>query len=175
MKTLKTLVMTLGVAALMASCDSAKNESPVGSWTSAAPETATEAVSGASTASKSTTITFTAPAEGQTAGEVVLTTDYDVTTVAADTTEAVSYKATATIKGTYTQKDGDKDEYLMTFDKNTLQVAGVDAPELGPVTDDFLASVAKLTQIDDVEVSKDGTHMTFEVKNPKVEYHFVKK
>lgn len=171
MKTTKTILMALGVAAMFTACSSRVDENPAGSWTSAAPATVTAKVADATSASKVLTFDFVAP------DEVTLTADYDVTaTVATDSVPwTVSYMATASVKGTYNRDSKDDDEYLLSFDTNTLSVSGTDAPELGPVTDEFLSSLAQFTKIDDVKVSKDGKHLTFEAGHPDVEYHFVSK
>lgn len=176
MKTTKTLILTLGLAAMFTACDSNKDENPSGSWTSAAPVSVTQGVAEAKSASKTMTFDFTAT-DSKTAGDVVVTADYDVTSpvVTDSVTTDATYKVTASIKGTWTQEKGEDDDYLLSFDTNTLSVSGTDAPELGPVTDEFLTSLTTFTSIEDVEVSKDGTHMTFETKHPEVKYHFVKK
>lgn len=175
MKTFKTLILALGVAAAFTSCDKS-NSNPEGKWTSAAPVAVTETVAGASSAVKTMTFDFVAPINGG-AGEVTYTADYDITAstpAAASDSVVAPYKVTASIKGTWTRDDDNQDEYLLTFDRNSLSVAGVDAPMLGPVTDAFLSSLAQFTSIEDVEVSKDGTHMSFETDNPDAKYQFVK-
>lgn len=177
MKLSKTLFITLGMAAALSACGNHHNDdNPTGRWTSAAPVSVTAGVADASSATKSMTFDFNAPAAGSD-GEVTLTADYDVTaSVPTDSVPVqVTYKVTASVKGTWTQDADDHDDYLLTFDKNSLNVNGTDAPELGPVTDEFLNSLAGFTTIEDVEVSKDGTHMTFETNNPDVKYHFVRK
>lgn len=175
MKTIYTMLLSFGVVASLVSCDS-KNENPQGNWKSSAPVSVTEKIDGASSAVESLSFDFKVPAEGTT-GVVTLTADYDVTLAqpADSAASAGSYKVTASVNGTWTQDADDSDDYLLSFDQNSLSVAGTDAPELGPVTDVFLNSLAKFTTIEDVEVSKDGTHLTFETKNPEVKYHFVKK
>lgn len=176
MKITKALIVALSLAAALTACDSDKNDNPAGSWTASAPHTVTDAIAGAKSAVKTVSIDFNKPI-GEGAGQLTLTADYDVTLAkqAAEAPADTTYKVRATIKGTWTQDVDDHDDYLLTFDRNSLSVAGVDAPELGPVTDDFLNSLAPLTTIEDVEVSKDGTHLTFEAKHPDVKYHFVKK
>lgn len=176
MKATKTILFSLGVAAtaIFAACGTQAHDddNPTGSWTASAPESVTASVPGASTASKTLSFDFVAPTEG-TDGQVTLVALYDVT--APTDSVPASYTVTASIKGTWTQDSDDHDDYLLTFDTNTLAVSGADAPELGPVTDDFLNSLAQYTTIEDVEVSKDGTHMTFEVGKPEVKLHFIKK
>lgn len=174
MKKTSTLLLTLGVSAmLMASCSSSKDSQPTGTWTSQTPIVVTQAIDGARQASKVLTFDFSAPE----AGKVTYTADYTVT--APFVTDSVSgssqYQVKASVEGTYAAKAGEDDDYLLTFDTNTLSVQGTNAPELGPVTDDFLQSLTALAKIEDVEVSKDGSRMSFETDSPDVEYHFVKK
>lgn len=169
--------MAAGVAALMSACSNAsRDDDPTGNWTASAPQSVTEKVDGATSAVKTISFDFTAPAKGE-AGDVTYTADYDVTaTYPTDSVPTtVTYKATASVKGTWTKEADEHDDYLISFDRNTLTVSGVDAPELGPVTDEFLNSLATFTNIEDVDVSKDGTHMTFEAGHPDVKYQFVKK
>lgn len=173
MKNLKLMLLPLGVAALFAACGQ-ENRNPVGKWETAAPETVTQTISGATSATRTLTFDFVAPA-ADTTGSFTLTADYDITAPADSTSAPVSYKATASINGTWTRDADDDDDYLLTFDRNSLSVSGVDAPVLGPVTDAFLGSLAPFTAIEDVEVSKDKKHMTFETKNPEVKYHFTSK
>lgn len=166
--------MALGLAMAATSCDSdKKSENPVGSWTAGAPESVTASVDGATSATRTISFDF---AED---GTVTYTADYDVTapTYTEDGTEAtpVSYKVTASVKGTYKLEPREDDDYIVAFDTNTLSVNGTDAPELGPVTDSFISSMAQFTSIEDVKVSKDGTAMTFEAGHPDVKYSFVKK
>lgn len=176
MKTTKTLLLTLGLAAAFTACSTHRDDDPTGTWISAAPQSVTENVADANSATKTLTFDFAAPV-ADAASELTLTADYDVTaTIPTDSAASkVTYQVTASIKGTWAQDGDDHDDYLLTFDKNTLSVNGTDAPELGPVTDEFLNSLAKFTTIEDVEVSKDASHMTFETKHPEVKYHFVKK
>lgn len=176
MKLTKLFVMALGVAGVMTACSSYNDDDPTGSWTSSAPESVTEAVAGAKTATVVTSIDFNKPV-GDADGMLTLVADYDVTApvVTDSATTDVAYKVVATIKGTWAQDGDDHDDYLLTFDKNTLSVEGTDAPELGPVTDAFLNSLSKFSVIEDVEVSKDKKHLTFETKNPEVKYHYVSK
>lgn len=175
MKTVKTLFLALGVAAIVASCSDDKKTDPVGSWTSAAPESVTAKIADAGAATKTLTLDFGTPVAGQPC-ELTFTADYDVTGAAAtDSVADGKYKVVATIKGTWQQDVDDQDDFLLTFDRNSLSVSGTDAPVLGPITDDFLSSLAKFTTIEDVEVSKDATRLSFETKSPEVKYNFVKK
>lgn len=174
LKALKSSILALGVAAIFASCGAQKNENPTGSWTSAAPESVTENIPGASSAMKTMTFDFKAP-EGNEGGKITVTADYDVT-LATPTEQGVSsYKANAKIDGTWTKDDHDDDEYNLALDKNSLVVWAADAPELGPVTDNFLKTVSQLTKIEDVKVSKDGSSISFESDHPEIKYQLVKK
>lgn len=167
----------MGAAAMLTACGNSKNdENPAGNWQSASPESVTEVVEGATSAVKTLSIDFNSPV-GEAPGELTFSADYDVTVpfVTDSTTNATTYKATATVKGTWVKENGEDDDYLLTFDKNTLSVNGVNAPELGPVTDEFLNSLGRFSSIEDVEVSKDGSHLTFEAGKPEVKYHFVKR
>lgn len=174
MKTKNIFIGMAAVAAMFTACSGQKDENPMGSWVSSAPESVTQNVAGASSAVKTVSLNFRGP-ETTAAGELVYTADYDVTMNAEEATDSVkSYKVTATINGTWIAEKGEDDDYLLTFDKNTLSVSGIDAPGLGAVTDEFLNSISGLTKIEDVEVSKDGTHLTFEAGKPEVKYHFIK-
>lgn len=159
---------------MLTACGESENENPTGSWTSSAPQTVTTAIAGATTATKTVSVDFIAPTTGAT-GDLVFTADYDVTLPADSAGVASSYKVTASIKGTWAQDGDDKDDYVLTFDRNTLTVNGTDAPELGPVTDEFLSSLAAFTTIEDVKVNKDGSTLSFETEKPDVNYTFVKK
>lgn len=170
-KTIGAMLLAFGAMATLASCEH-ENTNPQGSWKSAAPEKVAENIEGASSATQDVTIDFEAPV-GDADGVVKLSSVYDVTKAEADSVGA-KYQVTASIQGTWTQDVDDHDDYLLTFDRNTLSVNGTDAPELGPVTDIFLSSLSKYTTIEDVEVSSDKAHMTFETKTPKAKYHFVK-
>lgn len=177
MKTSKILLYSLGIAAVFTACSDKNEENPVGTWTSSAPESVTASIDGATTAVKVVTIEFNAPTESSKPGDVTYTAKYDVTVpyVTDSISDSKSYSVTASIKGTYSQVKGEDDDYSLAFDTNSLSVSGVNAPELGPVTDEFLSSIAPLTSIEDVEVSKDRAYMSFETKHPEVKYNFVKK
>lgn len=174
MKTVKALFLTLGAAAMFTACSGHDDDNPTGSWSAAAPQSVTQTVAGATSATRTLSFEFNAP-ESDAPGLVTLTADYDVS-IPTDSVSGLSkYSVTATIKGTWTKEADSHDDYLLNFDTNTLEVNGTDAPELGPVTDDFLNSLGTFTTIEDVEVSNDGTHMTFEAGHPDVKYHFVRK
>lgn len=172
MKKMSLLLMAVAFIPALSSCGHKDEVSVVGDWTSAAPVTVTKAVDGATSATKVISIDFNAPIENA-ANKLTYTAKYDVTATVDDATQ--SYQVVATIDGTWTRDAKDDDEFLLTFDRNSLSVSGTDAPELGPVTDEFLSSIATFTKIEDVKVSKDGTHLTFETDHPDTEYHFVKK
>lgn len=173
MKTTKALLLTIGLTAALAACGHHDDDDPTGSWSSAAPISVTQGVDGAKSATKTITIDFNAPTAGE--GSMTFTADYDVTLPAANDSVPSAYKVTATVNGTWAKDSESHDDYLLTFDKNSLNVSGTDAPELGPVTDEFLNSLGNFSVIEDVEVSKDGQHMTFETGKPEVKYHFVRK
>lgn len=162
-------ISALGLALAFAACGSHHDDNPTGSWKVSAPQSVTEKVADAKSAVKTISLDFNAPAEGAD-GTFVYSADYDVTGVNDST-----YTVSAKINGTWAQDTDDHDDYLLSFDRNSLNVSGTDAPGLGAVTDEFLNSLSTFTTIEDVEVSDDGTHLTFETKNPKTEYHFVKK
>lgn len=176
MKTAKLLALALGVAGIFSACSSKNEDDPTGAWKSAAPINITADVNGATSASKTLTFDFKAPnADG--VGQVVLTADYDVTApvVTEDSTTEVKYQVSASVNGTWKREKKDSDDLLLTFDQNTLEVNGVDAPELGPVTNEFLTSLAQYTSLDDVEVSKDKTTLSLETDHPDMKYQFVRK
>lgn len=171
--TLLSGVALLAAAALFSSCTDERHDI-TGSWASSSPATVTASIPGASVATEALTFDFT-QGQDKSSGPVKMTADYDVTMPSDSVAEGISYKVTASIEGTWTRDLDDQDDYLLAFDSNSLSVAGVDAPELGPVTDAFMNSLQQFTVIEDVEVSKDATHLTFETKSPEVKYHFVKK
>lgn len=175
MKKYLTFVMALGLVGALASC-SDKTENPEGKWTSAAPQSVTEKIAGATSATETLTFNFAQAASGEATAPLTLTAVYDVTVPASanDSTASASYQATATINGTWTRDVDEQDDFVLTFDRNSLNVTATDAPELGPVTDAFLGSLARFTSIEDVEVSKDGKHLKFETDNPDMKYRLVR-
>lgn len=180
MKNIKAFLLSFGVGvlgfgAMLTSCDYHSDDNPEGRWTSAAPQSVTLANADSTRLMKTISMDFSAR-ENDKPGVVTLTAEYSkVATNATDSVSSKPYSVTATIQGTYTLANDEHDEYLLTFDKNSLSVKGTDAPELGPVTDDFLSSIATYTSIDDVEVTKDGANLQFETSSPKVKHLFVKK
>lgn len=161
------------VAFALAGCAGDENKL-IGEWQTAVPKSVKEKVADATYATQSLTIKF-GQGEDVTTGPVELTSEYDMTAPADSAGNAANYKVTAKISGTWTRDVDDQDDYLLAFDKNSLKVEGKDAPELGPVTDLFLNSLARFSTIDDVEVSKDGKSMSFEIENPDATIQFVKK
>lgn len=146
-----------------------------GKWVSAAPVSVTTEVADARSAVSTLTFDFNKPTDGG-LGELTLTADYDVTaTNPTDSLGTTQYKAVATIKGTWVRDEDDSDDYLLSFDRNSLSVDGTNAPALGPVTDAFLNMVGRFTAIEDVELTKDGSHLSFETENPDTKYVFLKK
>lgn len=176
MKTTSALLIALGATAALTACSTKdSDENPVGAWTSAAPENVTTTVSGAASAMRVTDIEFAEPAQGETSGALSVAAKYTVTPTAEGDSVAQPYVVDATISGTWTPKESDDNEYILAFDTNSLSVAGIDAPELGPVTDAFLSSLSQVTSIEDVKVSKDRATLSFEAGKPEVKYQFVKK
>lgn len=176
MKTSQILFYSLAIATAFTACTQSKEENPTGKWVASAPQTVTSDIYGSTSANKVTTIEFQTPVDKQ-PGVVIYTADYDVTVpyITDSVANTKSYLVTATIKGSYVQDKHDDDEYLLSFDKNTLTVSGTNAPELGPVTNEFLNSITPLTAIEDVKVNKERTHLTFETKSPEIKFVYVAK
>lgn len=108
-----------------------------------------------------------------------------------DSPYEVSVSATASVGGTWSYKDDDDDDLILAFDMNTLKVdvdpAGVAFTEdflsgaQQPAVDSLTARTAEIWrrqikravtstlhrfgEIEDVHVSRDGTTMTFEIKD----------
>lgn len=160
-------------AVLLPSC-SKDNSSLMGEWQSAAPVSVKEAVADATSASQTLTINFQAGKAVQ-EGSLEFTSEYDMTAPADSTGAVKSYKVIAKVSGTWALESGEDDDYILTFDRNSLSVTGQDAPELGPTTDLFLSQLARYSKIEDVKVAKDGKTMSFELDHPDVTLQFVKK
>lgn len=167
-------IAAFAAAALAFASCSSDNSSLTGEWKSAAPVNVTETVADASTVSQVISVDFKAGDE-KTTGPLEWTSEYSMTAPADSAGNVASYKVIAKISGTWTRDAKDDDEYTLSFDQNTLNVSGVDAPELGPGTDLFLGSLGKFSKIEDVKVSKDGKTMSFETDKPDVTYNFVRK
>ena len=160
-------------AAALSSCSEEKN-AMIGSWTSATPETVVPAIEGSSSATAVTTFDFSEGTD-KGSGPVKMTTDYNVT--APDSVgNAINYTVKASVEGKWTREEKGDDDYYLSFDQNTLDVAGVDAPDgLGAVTANFLGSLPQYSKIEDVEVTKDGSVLSFELDNPDRKVSFTKK
>lgn len=156
----------------MTSC-SESNTDFLGSWTSATPETVVPAIDGAVAATEVTTFDFSAGTD-KASGPVKLTKDYTVTLPADSLGNPVSYTVKASIEGTWTREEKSDDDFILAFDQNSLDVAGVDAPELGPVTANFLGTIGDFTKIEDVKVLKDTNIMKFETDHPDRHFTFIK-
>ena len=159
-------------AAAMTSC-SEENNAMIGTWTSAAPEVVVPAIEGASSATAVTTFDFSEGTE-KSNGPVKMTKDYTVT-VADSVGNPVNYTVKASVEGKWTREDKGDDDYFLSFDQNTLDVAGVDAPDgLGAVTANFLDGLAQYSKIEDVDVTKDGSILSFELENTDAKVSFTR-
>ena len=175
MKTIYRLALGalfLGSAAAIASCSESKNEM-IGSWTAAAPQAVVPTISGTVSATEVTSFVFDEGTD-KSSGPVKMTTDYNITLPADSLGNPRSCTVKASVSGRWTRDEKDDDDYYMAFDRNTLDVAAVDADDLGGVTDAFLGSLARYTAIDDVEVNKDGSSLVFEVESPDAKLHFIR-
>lgn len=175
MKTINQLALGAALvcgAAAMTSC-SEDNNAMIGTWTSATPEVVVPAIEGASSATAVTTFDFSEGTE-KSNGPVKMTKDYTVT-VADSVGNPVNYTVKASVEGRWTREDKGDDDYFISFDQNTLDVAGVDAPDgLGAVTANFLGSLAQYSKIEDVEVTKDGSVLSFELESTDAKVSFTK-
>lgn len=175
MKTINQLAigaaLLFGAAALSACSDTNKM---IGTWSSSAPEVVVPAIDGTTSATAITTFEFSEGTDKST-GPVKMTKDYTVT--APDSIgNAINYTVKASIDGKWTREEKGDDDYYLSFDQNSLDVAGVGAPAgLGAVTANFLGSLARYSKIEDVDVTKDGTILSFELENPDAKVSFVKK
>ncbi len=162
MKTLKQILlgsaMVLGIVALASCSDDNKM---IGSWENSTPVAVFPVIEGTVSATETSTFDFAAGADSK-SGPVKLTTVYQMTLPADSTGVAPMSTVNATIDGTWTRDDDDDDDFFISFDKNSLSVNAVSAPSLGPVTAAFLAGLSKYSKIDDVEVNKEGSVLTFE-------------
>ena len=176
MKTINQLAVGAALlfgAASLSSC-SEENNAMIGTWTSSTPEVVVPAIEGATSATAITTFEFSEGAEKGN-GPVKMTKDYTVT--APDSVgNAINYTVKASVEGKWTREDKGDDDYYLSFDQNTLDVAGVDAPDgLGAVTANFLGSLAQYSKIEDVEVTKDGAVLSFELESTDAKVSFTKK
>lgn len=162
MKAIKRILlgsaMLLSVA-IFASCSHDNNM--IGKWETSAPSTVFPAIQGTVSSSETTTIDFKEGSDSK-SGPVKLTSVYTLILPADSTGVSAQSTVNATIDGTWTRDDNDDEDYYISFDKNSLSVDAVGAPELGPVTAAFLSSITKFSKIEDVEVNKEKTILTFE-------------
>ena len=147
-------------AATFASCSS-DNDRMIGKWETATPTTVFPTIPGTVSSTATTTIEFSKGTDSK-SGPVKLTTIYEMTLPSDSTAMAPVSTVNASINGTWTRDDKDDDDFFLSFDQNSLSVNAISAPELGPVTQVFLSSLARYTRIDDVEVNKANTVLTFE-------------
>ena len=145
--------------AIFASC--ADENRIIGAWETTAPQPVVPTISGTISSTQTTTIEFAKGTDSK-SGPMKLTTIYEMTLPGDSTATAPLSTVNATISGTWTREDGDDDDYILAFDKNSLSVNAVSAPELGPVTEEFLSSISRFSTLEDVEVNKEKTIMTFE-------------
>lgn len=176
MKTINQLALgaaLLFCASVISSC-SEKGNVIIGSWTSAAPEAVVPAIEGSTSATAVTTFDFSEGTEASN-GPVKMTTDYTVVLPPDSVGNPVSYTVKASVEGKWTREEKGDDDYYLSFDTNTLDVAGVDAPDgLGAVTANFLGNLSQYSKIEDAEVTKDGNILTFELDNPDRKLSFTK-
>ncbi len=174
----KINLMAVGAAvlfggAVLSSCTEDNNKM-IGTWSSSAPETVVPAIEGATSATAITTFDFSEGTD-KGSGPVKLTKDYTVT--APDSVgNAINYTVKASVEGKWTREEQGDDDYYLSFDQNTLDVAGVDAPDgLGAVTANFIGSLAQYSKIEDVDVTKDGSVLSFELESNDMKLSFTKK
>ncbi len=151
-------VAVMGIAAL-ASCS--KDNSFIGTWETSTPVAVVPKLSGTVSTIQVTTFDFI-EGDNSKSGPVKLTARYELTLPPDSTGLTHNSTISATIDGTWTRDDKDDDEFYLVFDRNSLSVNAISAPELGPVTEVFLTSLAKFGQIEDVKVNKEKTILTFE-------------
>lgn len=172
MKAIKTFLISLGVITLLSACSKNDQQQLAGKWVESAPQKVTDTIADAATTYKTLALEF--KDADKDSGTVTLSADYDVTAPAekSDST-AGKYTVKASINATWTRDKDDSDEYILAFDKNSLSVAGTNAPALGAITDNFLASLQSFTKIEDVKPS--ATTLTFETDHPEKTYTFTRK
>ncbi len=148
----------LGIATLASCSDSDKM---FGVWETSNPSAVTPTLEGTVSTIEVTTIEFIKGSDKK-SGPVKLTSRYELTLPADSTGLTHNSTVSATIGGTWIREDDSDDEFFLTFDRNSLDVSAISAPELGPATERFLQNLSKFSKIDDLEVNKDKTMMTFE-------------
>lgn len=162
MKNLKKIFLgaaaIIGIATLASCSDSDKM---FGTWETSNPAVVSPTFEGTVSTTEVTTIEFIKGTDKK-SGPVKFTSRYELTLPADSTGLTHNSTITATIDGTWTREDKSDDDFFLSFDTNSMNVNAISAPELGPATERFLQNIAKFSQIDDVEVSKDNEMMTFE-------------
>ena len=117
--------IVLGATVLTGCSDSPKF---IGSWTSLAPDDITDELPAAATATSLMSLQFNESAENERGGSVVMSSILEITqpvqgsASAVDQAYEVSVAATTSVAGTWTYKDNDKDDLLLTFDMSSLDV-----------------------------------------------------
>lgn len=188
---------------LLACVSCNKSDEFVGTWQMVNPSDITAQIPAAANATSLQTITFEPSENGS--GEVFFSSLIDVTQAVDATPELVSpyevsVAATATIKGTWTYYGNDRDDLLISFDRNTLNVnvdpSGVTfrqntlTNQQLPVTDSITTATANLwkqqitsalqkeftryQKIDDIKVKNNNGLKTlkFEIENPEQDLYF---
>lgn len=150
--------MLLGIG-IIASCS--HENKMIGKWETSAPSAVFPAIQGTVSASETSTFDFKEGKDSK-SGPVKLTSVYTLILPADSAGVSAQSTVNASIDGTWTREDKDDDDYYISFDKNSLSVDAVGAPELGPVTATFLSSITKYSKLEDVEVNKEKTILTFE-------------
>lgn len=150
--------VVLGIGIFASCSDSGK---VIGTWKSSVPARVFPTIPGTVSSTSTTTIEFM-KGDNSKSGPVKLTTVYEMTLPPDSTGVSALSTVNATVSGKWTINEKDDDDYYLTFDKNSLSVNAISAPELGPVTETFLSSLVRYTSIDDVEVNKEKTILKFE-------------
>lgn len=151
--------MALLAAASFASCSDSNNIT--GTWETNTPSPVVPAIEGTVSAIQTTTFEF-GKGDSKNTGPLKLTTVYEMSLPSDSVSEGGVSTVNATIEGTWTRDENDDDDYILAFDKNSLSVNAISAPELGPVTQTFLAGLSRFSKIEDVEISKSAGVLTFE-------------
>ena len=152
----------------------------LGNWQSAAPSDAARWFPGAANASSQQTFRF-ADNQSKDGGVFTYSSDYSVTESAEQ-----HYNATASVSGSWTYDVDDDDDLLLTFDMKSLRM-DLESPSSSDsigmrmmenarhrVEQAMMSEVGRYTVIEDIEVSRDKSSMTFETKNPEEKHHFRK-
>lgn len=185
------------LTATLVSC-SEKEDDFIGGWKSIAPLNVASDIYGADSATEDIELGFTVPVQGAD-GNVSMTGHFNIVRpLPSDTTAGPSPKATftatASCPGTWTYDVDDDDDILLMFDHNKIAVkidndkislSGTDSiPALKletfrrewvrEIENSFHATLTRFSVIEDVETSKDGKTMSFELHDPKAKIRFVR-